>query len=123
MKLNLRVKPGKLQPNVLQPIVGPIGLVSKDIIKELESKMPKTNAKRFLFTLDIDVAKKSYQIIFRNQPDSLVLKSLSQNNNILYEKVEELARNTMHKSYAYTIEGRLKEILAIAKGIKLNVIK
>lgn len=126
MQIKLKIKPKKLAPMCLQPIVGPLGLSSKDIIKDIESRLKNvevTMYKHYYYILHIDIVQRKYELEEMNQPDSRMMIKYSLENKLNTESIKTYAVNTLGYTYANTLESRIKELYAVVKSCKLNVIK
>jgi ribosomal protein L11 len=117
MILKLRVKSRKIQASSLGPILGPTGISTKNLAVDLEKLVSVQPYLKNIVLVHIDLTNRTYRLEVDRQPDSIVLKHMLMNKEVTEEKLKNYAEATMDKTYAKTVEARLKEIKSIIKTI------
>jgi ribosomal protein L11 len=120
-QIKLRLKKDKLKINAtLSSVFNMLGLNPVKTLADIGEKaktLPKNRNKFFVKIVQYE--DDSCELDLMDFPDSVYLKQITSQIGVDYsEKLTQYAKQTMHKSYCKTVEGRVKELEGILKSIK-----
>lgn len=110
----LLIRAGAVVSSVLGPTLSPLGVDVKKLTAELNALTKQYTGKVFV---NVAISQKETQITMLPFTDAYQLKCFKKNPDTLQQNLRTYAESSLKKSYAQSLDSRIKQLNGILRSI------